>query len=211
MSFAQDERRALVDSMREVGPDALTLCAGWTTRDLAAHLVVRERRLDAAPGILIKPLAGYTEKVQASVAADTDWDALLADLASGPPIFSPMRPLDRWVNLAEMFIHHEDVLRGAADPDSEWVPRVLDPGLQDALRMPLRSMSKMTLRSMPAHVTLRGTDGSDLASGGSGDPVTVTGTPGELLLFATGRTPVTVTFDGDPGQIDEVKAAAHGF
>lgn len=50
--------------MRAAGPDAPTLCEGWTARDLAAHLVVRERRLDAAPGILVPQLAGYTAKVQ---------------------------------------------------------------------------------------------------------------------------------------------------
>ena len=48
MSVAQDERARLVETMRAVGPDHPTLCGDWTTRDLAAHLVVRERRLDAA-------------------------------------------------------------------------------------------------------------------------------------------------------------------
>ena len=38
MSHARDERSALVASLRDAGPDAPTLCAGWTTRDLAAHL-----------------------------------------------------------------------------------------------------------------------------------------------------------------------------
>lgn len=73
MTAAQRERAALVESLREHGPDAPTLCEGWTARDLAAHLVVRERRLDAAPGILVPQLAGYTERVQARVTASTDW------------------------------------------------------------------------------------------------------------------------------------------
>lgn len=34
------------------GPDAPTLGAGWKTRDLAAHLVVRESRPDAAAGVI---------------------------------------------------------------------------------------------------------------------------------------------------------------
>ena len=37
---------ALCDLFEEVGPDAPTLCGDWTTRDLAAHLVMRERRPD---------------------------------------------------------------------------------------------------------------------------------------------------------------------
>ena len=47
------ERRELCDLLEEVGPDAPTLCEGWTTFDLAAHLAVRERDLRAAPGILL--------------------------------------------------------------------------------------------------------------------------------------------------------------
>src|SRR5439155_20488720 len=58
MGVARDERSALCDLFAEVGPDAPTLCGGWLTRDLAAHLVIRERRPDAAAGIVIKPLAG---------------------------------------------------------------------------------------------------------------------------------------------------------
>ena len=46
-SVAATERADLCDLFRAVGPDAPTLCEGWTTRDLAAHLVVRERRPDA--------------------------------------------------------------------------------------------------------------------------------------------------------------------
>lgn len=51
MTAARRERRALVATFREVGPQAPTLCEGWNTTDLAAHLVVRERRLDATAGI----------------------------------------------------------------------------------------------------------------------------------------------------------------
>ena len=66
-STARQERAALVTTMRGVGPEQPTLCGDWTTRDLAAHLVVRERRLDAAPGILLPALADYTARVQEQV------------------------------------------------------------------------------------------------------------------------------------------------
>ena len=85
MTVARKERAALVDTMRATGPDAPTLCEGWNTRDLAAHLVVRERRLDAAPGILVPKLAGYTARVQEQVTASTDWSELLVQVAAGPP------------------------------------------------------------------------------------------------------------------------------
>ncbi|WP_431306075.1 TIGR03085 family metal-binding protein [Mycobacterium hubeiense] len=97
--------------MRSAGPDAPTLCEGWTTRDLAAHLVIREYRLDAAPGIVVPAFAGRTAKVQDDVTKSTDWEQLLDKIASGPPIYSPLKLLDPVANVAEMFIHHEDVRR----------------------------------------------------------------------------------------------------
>ena len=66
--FARTERAAFADTLEEAGPDAPTLCTGWTTRDLAAHLVLRERRPDAAMGILIKGVAGHTQRVQDELA-----------------------------------------------------------------------------------------------------------------------------------------------
>ncbi|WP_461013210.1 maleylpyruvate isomerase N-terminal domain-containing protein, partial [Trueperella pyogenes] len=51
MSFSSDERRRLADLLLAKGPDAPTLCEGWFTRDLAAHLWIREHRLDAAVGM----------------------------------------------------------------------------------------------------------------------------------------------------------------
>ena len=51
MSYSREERLALCALLDETGPDAPTLCEGWTTGDLAAHLVLRERRPDAAAGV----------------------------------------------------------------------------------------------------------------------------------------------------------------
>ena len=71
-TFAKRERLLLADLLEAEGPDAPTLCEGWRTRDLAAHVVVRERRPDAAGGILIKQLAPRLERV-------------MAEFAEGPP------------------------------------------------------------------------------------------------------------------------------
>src|ERR1700753_909746 len=141
VSVAQRERAALVETMRSVGPEAPTLCEGWNPRDLAAHLVIREYRLDAAPGILIPFFAGRTDKVQNDVAQHTDWDDLVDKVASGPPVYSLLKLLDPVANVAEMFIHHEDVRR--AQPD--WTPRVLDADLSSRLRRTLALMARMTL------------------------------------------------------------------
>ncbi|MFT4126337.1 MAG: TIGR03085 family metal-binding protein [Gordonia sp. (in: high G+C Gram-positive bacteria)] len=210
MSLAQAERAALVETLRDTGPDAPTLCAGWSARDLVAHLVIRERRPDTAPGIVVPPLAPYTEKVRRGT-AERDWADLLDALASGPPLYSPLFLVDRWANLAEMFVHHEDVLRGGAAPDSDWTPRPLSRDLEKALLRPLRLVGRLTVRSSPAAVSLRTPDGSEVLRGGRGRPVTVTGPVSELVLFAYGRAPVAVAFDGDAEAVDALRAAPRGI
>src|SRR5262245_545971 len=89
-NVARAERFALCDTFVAVGPDAPTLAGDWTTRDLAAHLVVRERRPDAGLGIVIPPLADYGDKVRHNV-AETPWPELVNMVRSGPPVWSPMR------------------------------------------------------------------------------------------------------------------------
>jgi uncharacterized protein (TIGR03085 family) len=206
MTAAQRERAALVETMRTVGPDAPTLCAGWTTRDLAAHLVVRERRLDAAPGIAIPFLAGYTDKVQRQVASSTDWDELLDKIASGPPLLSPFKLIDPVANMDEMFIHHEDVRRA----QTGWEPRSLAADTLKGLRRPLAFMARLTMGSAPARVALQTPDGETLAAVGRGQQLTVTGDVGELTLFVAGRDEAQLTFS-DAQVIEAVRAARRGL
>src|SRR6478672_1589937 len=190
MTAAQRERAALVATMREIGPDAPTLCDGWTTRDLAAHLVVRERRLDAAPGIAVPFLAGYTDKVQRQVAASSDWDDLLDKIASGPPLLSPFKLLDPVANMDEMYIHHEDVRRAQSD----WQPRTLDDRTLKGLRRALGVMARLTMGSVPARVTLQTPDAQTGAVAARGPALTVRGDAGELPLFVAARDEAQLTF-----------------
>jgi uncharacterized protein (TIGR03085 family) len=210
VSVAQRERAALVETLRSVGPDAPTLCEGWKTRDLAAHLMIREYRPDATPGIVIPFFASHTAKVQNEVAERTDWDGLVDKVASGPPVYSPLKLLDPLINVSEMFIHHEDVRR--AQPG--WEPRVLEPPLAAMLRRSLPVMGRMTLAKVPGRVALRTPDGKTLLTAGSrkfqGPAVTVTGAPEELLLFSVGRQ-ARVEFDGDPSSVAAVRDAPKGL
>lgn len=206
MSVAQRERAALVETMRAAGPDAPTLCEGWKTRDLAAHLVIREYRPDAAPGILIPFFAPHTEKVQNQVAERAEWDELVDKVASGPPVYSPFKLLDPVANVAEMFIHHEDVRR--AQPG--WQPRTLDPDLSARLRRTLPLMARLILAKVPGRVALRTPEGKTLLTAGRGPAVTVTGAPQELLLFSVGRA-ANVEFDGDPSAVQAVRDAPKGL
>jgi len=207
MTAARRERSALIDTLRAVGPDAPTLCEGWNTRDLAAHLVVRERRPDATLGIAIPFLADYTAKVQNKVAQSTSWEDLVEMLSSGPPIYSPFKVLDAVANLGEMFIHHEDVRRAV----DGWQPRVLDESTAAQLRRQLGLMSRMMLSKVPGQVVLQTPSGERIARVGRGDAVTITGEPPELLLFVSGRDAVRVEFDGDAQAIAAVRAAPRGL
>ena len=206
MSVAQRERAALVAALRDVGPDAPTLCDGWDTRDLAAHLMVREYRVDAAPGILIPRFAAHTARVQEDVAEHTKWDDLVNKVAAGPPLYSPLKLVDSVANVAEMFIHHEDIRR--AQPN--WQPRTLDSDLTGRLRRTLSMMARLTLSKMPARVQLRTPDGETVLIAGRGPAVTVTGPPEELLLFSTGRL-ARVDYSGDPEVVQSVQDAPKGL
>src|ERR1700721_2586687 len=90
----------------EHGSEAPTLCEGWTTVDLAAHLVVRERRPDSGPGLVWPPLAGYTAKVRQAKRDNTDWESLVDTGRRGPPVL--LRPFDRAMNRVEDFIQLEN-------------------------------------------------------------------------------------------------------
>ncbi len=207
---AQRERAALCDLFVELGPDQPTLCGDWTTRDLAAHLVVRERRPDAAVGIVVSKLAGYTDKVQAGV-ADGDWSELVDTVRSGPPIWSPTKlgAIDKVANTVEFFVHLEDVRR--AQPT--WEPRVLDDDLTDALYGVLAKMGKRMVKSSPAGIVLEPDDGRQPIIAKQAEPsVTVRGPVGELVLFVYGRQAHSqVELFGDDESVAAVNEASFGI
>ncbi|MBX6748476.1 MAG: TIGR03085 family protein [Micromonosporaceae bacterium] len=178
--YAQRERDALADLFAQVGPDAPTLCAGWTTRDLAAHLVVRATRLDAAGGIFIPALSGRLTRVQDRVAA-RPWDTLVAQVRRRP--WWSLGPLDELANRTEYLVHHEDVRR--ARPG--WEPRALPPDVAAALWPAVRLRARLALRRTPASVTVTAPGLPPYRAGRGGPEVVLAGEPAELLLFLFGR------------------------
>ncbi|MFK0115966.1 TIGR03085 family metal-binding protein [Streptomyces sp. NPDC090994] len=201
-TFAKRERLLLTELLETAGPDAPTLCEGWRTRDLAAHLVVRERRPDAVGGAVIKPLASRLERVMEEYAAKP-YEELLQLLRSGPPRFSPfaVKQVDEAANTVEFYVHTEDVRR--AQPD--WTPRELDPVFQDALWSRLERTARLLGRGVPTGLVLRRPDGQTAVAHRGTPVVTVTGEPSELLLFAFGRqSAAAVELDGDKEAIARV-------
>ncbi|MFF3646755.1 TIGR03085 family metal-binding protein [Streptomyces sp. NPDC002564] len=194
-THAKRERLLLADLLEAEGPEAPTLCEGWRTRDLAAHVVVRERRADAAGGLLIKQLAGRLERVQAEFAAKP-YEELVQLIRTGPPRFSPfsLKQIDEASNAVEFYVHTEDVRR--ARPG--WTPRELDPVFADALWSRLERTARLVGRKAPVGLVLRRPDGQTAVAHRGTPVVTATGEPSELLLYAYGRQEVAdVTLDGD--------------
>ncbi len=206
--YARAERQALCDLLERLGPDQPTLCEGWTTRDLAAHLVVRERRPLAAAGIMLAPLAGHGERVRRAYAG-RDFPVLLAALRRPPRwTFSGWRRLDELANGMEMFIHHEDVRR--AQP--EWQPRMLPPEQEAALWRMVAGFLRLRLRRFPATVVIDAGEGRTRQAGAGGPTVRVAGPPGELAMFFSGRQRAArVTVEGPDDLVQRLSTADLGI
>ncbi|MFI1091377.1 TIGR03085 family metal-binding protein [Streptomyces sp. NPDC020917] len=183
-THAQRERLLLADLLEQAGPDAPTLCEGWKTRDLAAHVVVRERRGDAAAGLLIPQLADRLDRVRKEY-AEKPYDELIQLIRTGPPRLSPfsVKQLDEASNTVEFFVHAEDVRRAADD----WTPRTIDPVFADALWSRLERMARMLGRRSTIGLVLRRPDGQTVVLHRGSPVVTVTGEPSELVMYAFGR------------------------
>ncbi|MFF8790648.1 TIGR03085 family metal-binding protein [Streptomyces sp. NPDC015125] len=207
-THAKRERLLLADLLESAGPEAPTLCENWSARDLAAHVVVRERRADAAGGLLVKPLAPRLERVQAEFAGKP-YEELIRLIRTGPPRMSPfaLKQIDEASNTVEFYVHAEDVRR--AQPD--WTARELDPVFSDALWSRIERMARVLGRKSPVGLVLRRPDGRTAVAHRGTPVVTVVGEPGELTMFAFGRQEAAeVELDGDKDAIDRLRAAKLG-
>ncbi|HBF84469.1 MAG TPA: TIGR03085 family protein, partial [Streptomyces sp.] len=102
--------------------------------------------------------------------------------------------IDEAANTVEFYIHAEDVRR--AQPD--WSQRELDPVFADVLWSRTEKTARMMGRRAPVGLVLRRPDGQTVVAHKGAPVVTVTGEPGELLLFAAGRQDAArVELEGD--------------
>jgi uncharacterized protein (TIGR03085 family) len=212
VGYSQQERIALCALLDQTGPDAPTLCAGWTTADLAAHLVLREHRPDAAMGVLGGPLARHTARVQHRLRERTPFAELVAAIRSGPSRYSVfgLPGMDERLNRLEFFVHHEDVRRATRG----WVPRELPAGEADALWHQLGTARRI-LRRVPVGVELARDDtanGSLRITAKNATPaVTVIGPPPELAMWVFGRTSAAnVRYDGTEPAVARLAGAHWG-
>jgi uncharacterized protein (TIGR03085 family) len=194
-SIDERERLALCDLLVELGPDAPTLCEGWTTLDLAAHLVLREhfRR-------------GGEERLAAEKAKGLP--RLVERLRAGAPLVPWRVPGVRTlVNGVEYFIHHEDVRRA-----NGLGPRPRRSDLEDLSWRVLGVLGRRPARRMrPLSLTLVAEDGRH-RSFGSGEEVTLRGPASELLLYLSGRRDAAaVEVAGSAEAVGALEAATTGL
>ena len=215
VTYARDERLALAALLDKVGPEAATLCEGWRTADLAAHLVLRERRPDVSIGNIGGPLQRRTARIQHAVAARMPFPLLVEQFRTGPPrlSFFGLPGIDARLNFAEFFVHHEDVRR--AQP--QWEPRALSSGLTEEIWNRL-SAAGMLLRKIPVGIEFARDDqalGAGSAVRKTVRPrtpmVTVIGAPAELMLWTFGRAgAAAVRLEGAEADVEALARARWG-
>ncbi|HEY3669803.1 MAG TPA: TIGR03085 family metal-binding protein [Acidimicrobiia bacterium] len=204
------ERAQLCALLDELGPAAPTLLAPWTTHDLAAHLVLREHDLVAAPGLVVPgALSRFAERRRVSLKA-TSFTELVATFRSGPPWgFFRIGWVRRVPNLNECFVHHEDVRRanGRGPRDT---PTEEDAALFRNVARGAWLLSRR-VRGVGLDLAWAGTD--QVVSARRGQPTArLEGRPGELLLFLFGRDDAAeVEITGPPFAVDAVRHTRFGM
>jgi len=211
VTFAQSERAELADLLDRVGPEAPTLCEGWTSHDLAAHLWIRETDPVGAGGIVARPLAGFLERRMAETKARWPYDELVDKVRNGPARFSvfAIPGVDEGANTTEYFVHHEDVRR-ADDPAQP--PRDLGDDVEGWLWRRLKLLARAQFRRSPVGVVLEREGTVDehgapetIRAAAGARIVTAVGRPSELTLLAHGRTGAAqVRLVGEPDDVEQL-------
>jgi uncharacterized protein (TIGR03085 family) len=204
------EREQLCDLLVELGPDAPTLLEPWSTRDLAAHLVLREHDALAAPGLVLPGRWHRMAETHTARLAECDFAALVHEVRSGPPPgFFRIGWVRRFPNLNEFFVHHEDVRR-ANDREPRANAAALDAALWRNVVL-ARWFLARRLRGVGLELEWAGTN--ERVRSRRGEPTArIVGPPGEILLYLFGRQAVArVEVAGVPAAVAAVRATSFGM
>jgi uncharacterized protein (TIGR03085 family) len=204
-------REFLVASLREASPTDPTLCEGWEARHVAAHIMLRQ----GAPwGMSKTALAELADE-----AAEPDaYLRLVAQISAPPPVLSPHAWAGNVVNVAEFYVHAQDVIRGTwTGPRGEDAPAPdpsSDADVAKSLWRQLGVTGRFAFRGAAAGVVaaVPGLGERRLSRPRAGAPtVHVTGPIGELVLYAFGRGRVAaVTLDGAPSALSTLDSVVPG-
>ena len=199
-SLSRTERASLCDLLDDVGPDAPTLCAGWTTRDLAAHLRLREGNPLAAATIVLPRAYRLNDRGMDRLTSRLSFSQIVDQVRRGPPVWSALGwpKVEPAVNTVEFFVHHEDVLR-AIDPEHT---RELSTRDQNEIWSRAHWSAKVFAHRASVGLELVRTDVPGSIRVKDGQPsVAIRGLPSELTLYLYGRSVVDIELDGPSGAV----------
>ncbi|HLS62918.1 MAG TPA: TIGR03085 family metal-binding protein [Ruania sp.] len=201
--WARVEMQALAGTLRAAGPERDTLCAGWRTRHLAAHLYLRAHQPWQLLGL---PGTSGVEELAAQCREVGRYEQVIEEFTG--PVRWPWRlsrsgPMDDLTNLVEYVVHHEDVRRAGPDPAS---PRLLPPEQRAQVWAKFARTAVGLYLSAPVGVLLMVPGGSTVRARPGGDPVRVVGEPVEQALYAMGRREqAQVELRGSTGQLEKFR------
>lgn len=186
MDWYLREQRDLAATLAAVGPDAPTLCEGWRSRHLAAHLYLRlHRPWQLLTGMLPGgDLDARTVSLGDAHTDDADYQHLIGRFLAPLAPTNPMRLTGEPVHLLEYVVHHEDVRRGAG----EVPPRRLPADQQRSLWTQVCRLGRLTQARNPKGVVLVVPGGPRAVVRRTRRAVAISGEPVELALYLTGRT-----------------------
>jgi uncharacterized protein (TIGR03085 family) len=202
----------LCELLEAVGPQAPTLIQGWTTHDLAAHLVLRERDAIAGPCLVLPgPFQRIGEQRRLKLAGRRDFAWLVARLRSGPPAgFFRIRWIRSMANLNEFFVHYEDVRRANGFGPRDPLPSPLEIALWRNVRRGSWYLSRR-LRGAGLELRWSGTS-ARVTPRPSGPAACISGSPGEILLYLFGRQDAArVDVTGSAGAVAAVHRTRFGM
>ncbi len=165
MAWAETERQSLVATLRSTDPEAPTLCTGWDTRHVLAHLVQREHSPASSVGdVVVKRPPGqekYLGRLVDGATSPAGYDALVSRFQAGPPRWSPLKLAVESISLLEYVIHHEDIRRGGPGPGPRSARRHDGRDLDEAPRRRAAQLSPVSGRGDPGAPRWRCPGGQD--------------------------------------------------
>jgi uncharacterized protein (TIGR03085 family) len=179
-------------------------------RDIAAHLVLRERDSLAGPGLVLPGAWGRFAERQRRALALTDFTRLTATLRSRPPPgFFRIAWVRRIPNLNEFFVHQEDIRRANGRG-----PRVNDHAMDAGLWRNVKAARWFLARRLHgAGLELHWAGTARTVRARRGEPIArIAGAPGDLLLYLFGRQRAAqVEVSGTAAAIEAVQRARFGM
>lgn len=183
------ERVRFTDLLLELGPDAPTLCEGWTAKDLASHMVIIEHPeawVGASSSRRFKLANRLHDRVFEREQAQP-WPAQVERVRRGP-VAGPFawRSVREPMYIREYLIHHEDLRRANGLGPRRGIPELQAVAWKKATTVGRFGLRRATLP--PGYgIELGGPDGEAFVAVPGDVRVRIDGEPLEVLLYAFGR------------------------